>query len=45
MDIVNEKIFQLGLKTGKEKLKVCGKKKDLVEIRCYLVFIGVKLSM
>ena len=28
IDIVNEKTFQLGLKIGKEKPKICGERRD-----------------
>ena len=31
IDIINEKTFQPGLRTGKEKLKMCVERRDLVE--------------
>ena len=34
INIINEKTFQLRLKTEKEKPKVYGEKKDLVRIKC-----------
>ena len=42
IDIIDEKNFQFELRIGKEKPTVCGKKRDLVKIKCYLILSEVK---
>ena len=42
-NIIDKKTFQPELRTGKEKPKVGGERRDLVVIKYYLVPNGVKL--
>ena len=45
INVVHEKTFQLGPRTGKEKLNINDKKKNLFKTRCCLVFSKIKLQI